>query len=218
MKLSFQGTSVSCFQHLSPQHSGKEHQPLKTKADVVINKVPELPEAYTNVRPACLPYEEIQYSSNSNAAKPITRVNPVRLEARVTYRIGRGGLTESVDKIVSMRSPTYTGEESSIWSMHYITTALVSIPGSFCCNHQACNGEDLGYNGVLEPWTDSCHCIWLKPHALFKQIQWRWLEYGEDRFDIFGGHHIVMTALWSETWPDPVPLVKVLWHNRVFPS
>lgn len=53
-KISFHGTSESFFQHSRPQHSGVERLPLKVRADAVVKKVPELLEAYTNVRPAYL--------------------------------------------------------------------------------------------------------------------------------------------------------------------
>ena len=49
---SFHGTSVSIFQHPSTENAGDEREPLKLKSEMKVKKVPELPEAYTNIRPA----------------------------------------------------------------------------------------------------------------------------------------------------------------------
>ena len=49
---SFHGTSVSIFQHPSTENAGDEREPLKLESEMKVKKGPELPEAYTNVRPA----------------------------------------------------------------------------------------------------------------------------------------------------------------------
>ena len=49
---SFHGTSVSIFQHPSTENAGDEREPLKLESEMKVKKVPELPEAYTNIRPA----------------------------------------------------------------------------------------------------------------------------------------------------------------------
>ena len=76
---SFHGTSVSIFQHPSTENAGDEHEPLKLESEMKVKKVPELPEAYTNIRPA---YITINPKSSSSS-KPIltsTQVDPVTLE------------------------------------------------------------------------------------------------------------------------------------------
>ena len=49
---SFHGTSVSIFQHPSTEIAGDEREPLNLESEMKVKKVPELPEAYTNIRPA----------------------------------------------------------------------------------------------------------------------------------------------------------------------
>ena len=49
---SFHGTSVSIFQHPSTEKAGDKREPLNLESEMKIKKVPELPEAYTNIRPA----------------------------------------------------------------------------------------------------------------------------------------------------------------------
>lgn len=49
---SFHGTSISIFRHPSTENAGEEREVPKVKSDVKVKKVPELPEAFTNVLPA----------------------------------------------------------------------------------------------------------------------------------------------------------------------
>ena len=51
-KTSFHGASISIFQHPSSEQLGEEREPIKLNADVKLKKVPELPDAFTNVWPA----------------------------------------------------------------------------------------------------------------------------------------------------------------------
>ena len=48
-KTSFHGTSISIFQHPSSEQPGEEREPIKLNADMTVKKVPELPDAFTNV-------------------------------------------------------------------------------------------------------------------------------------------------------------------------
>ena len=48
-KTSFHGTSISIFQHPTSEQLGEEREPIKLNADVKVKKVPELPNAFTNV-------------------------------------------------------------------------------------------------------------------------------------------------------------------------
>ena len=48
-KTSFHGTSISIFQHPSSEQLGEEREAIKLNADVKVKKVPELPDAFTNV-------------------------------------------------------------------------------------------------------------------------------------------------------------------------
>ena len=43
---------MSLFQHPSSEYPGEERKPQKLSTDVRVKKVPELPEAFTHVRPA----------------------------------------------------------------------------------------------------------------------------------------------------------------------
>ena len=49
---SFHGTSVPIFQHPSTEIAGDEREPLNLESEMKVKKVPELPKAYTNIRPA----------------------------------------------------------------------------------------------------------------------------------------------------------------------
>lgn len=49
---SFHGPSLSIFQNPSPENAGEERAVLKLNSDMKMKTAPELPEAYTNVRPA----------------------------------------------------------------------------------------------------------------------------------------------------------------------
>ncbi|KAK3889081.1 hypothetical protein Pcinc_006956 [Petrolisthes cinctipes] len=52
---SFHGTSLSIFQHPSPDYPGERRELPQLKSDRKNKKVPELPEDFTNVHPAYIP-------------------------------------------------------------------------------------------------------------------------------------------------------------------
>jgi len=196
---SFHGTSVSIFQHPNFDNAGEERSSLKVQGESKVKKVPELPEAFTNVAPAYI------------ATKPTPPTTPVLvLPAPESFKIQLKqeftwlevvDLTEKVDNNISVT-----------WSAHHATQKRgqpfkVSITSLLpLLRDEAHSIATIKH--VLEKIKETVR--FLNPgqtpvvaadqplYSLAKQIQWQWPEYGEDKVVMmFGGLHIEMAALKS---------------------
>ena len=196
---SFHGTSVSIFQPPSTENAGDEREPLKLESEMRVKKVQELPEAYTNIRPAYI----TQNANNPPVASPSLPA-PESILSHLKeeyYWFEEVFLAEEVADAVSIT-----------WSAHHAT-------------QKRSHSFEVSISAMMPLWRDQAHSVatikhamakirdtvaFLNPgqtpviaadqplYALAKQIQWKWPEYGEDKFMImFGGLHIEMAALRS---------------------
>ena len=196
---SFHGTSVSIFQHPNFDNAGEERSSLKVQGESKVKKVPELPEAFTNVSPTYI------------ATKPTPPTTPVLvLPAPESFKIQLKqefawlevvGLTAKVDNNISVT-----------WSAHHATQKRgqpfkVSIASLLpLLRDEAHSIATIKH--VLEKIKETVQ--FLNPgqtpvvaadqplYSLAKQIQWQWPEYGEDKVVMMlGGLHMEMAALKS---------------------
>lgn len=196
---SFHGTSVSIFQHPSSENAGDKREPLKIDSEMKVKKVPELPEAYTNIRPAYI------------TKKP----NPPPV-ANQFLPAPKSILPHSKEEYCWLEEVFHTEDVSDAvtitWSAHHAT-------------QKRSHPFEVSISAMMPLWRDQAHSVAMIKHAmakvrdtvaflnpgqtpfltadhplyaLAKQIQWKWPEYGEDKFVImFGGLHIEMAALRS---------------------
>ncbi len=196
---SFHGTSLSIFQHPSPENAGEEREVLKLNSDMKVKTVPELPEAYTNVLPAYI-------TKNPNPPPAVCHCLPaphsIQSHLKDEYCwLEKVFLNEDVADVVCIT-----------WSAHHATQKRskpfeVSISALMpLMRNQAHSVATIKH--ALKKICDTV--AFLNPgqtpvvvadqplYALAKQIQWTWPEYGEDKCLImFGGLHIEMAALRS---------------------
>lgn len=197
---SFHGTSISMFQHPSPDNEGEIRPPLQL-SDNRAKKIPEIPESFTNIRPAF-------FNKKNPEPRPITNI-PLQ-DPTVFSR----NFAPEYDWLETVSLTQEVNDSASItWSAHH-------------ASQRRSQGFDVSITSLFPLLRDQAHSVatirhvmdkvrdtlsFLNPgqtpvitadqplYALAKQIQWHWPEhYGEDKFVImFGGLHIEMTALKS---------------------
>ena len=163
--------------------------------DQSVKKFPELPDLYTNVRPAAF--------TSKNPSPPESNI-------AATTHFPKLQLTDEF-KWLEKVSPTQTIESDTSlnWSAHHaslnrgLAFEVGSLPFSLL-REQAHSVETARH--VMDKIKETL--AYLNPDqipadqpifAVLKQVQWQWPEqYGEDKFVImFGGLHIEMAALKS---------------------
>ena len=159
-----------------------------------VKRVPELPESFTNVRPAHIakiptPPKEVS----------LTLPSPNFIQSHLKKEcawLEQVCLTENVTDAVSIT-----------WAVHHATPFEVSISSLLpLIRAQAHSVATIKH--AMEKIRDTVS--FLNPgqtpvlaadqplYALAKQIQWQWPDYGEDKFVImFGGLHIELASLRS---------------------
>ena len=193
---SFRGTSVSIFQHPSTENAGDEREPFKLESEMKVKKVPELPETYTNIRPAYI----TQNPNPPPVASPSLPA-PESISSHLKeeyYWLEEVFLTEVADAV------------NITWSAHHAT-------------QKRSHPFEVSISAMMPLWRDQAHSVatikhamakihdtaaFLNPgqtpvivadhplYALAKQIQWKWPEHREDKFVImFSGLHIEMAAM-----------------------
>lgn len=193
---SFHGTSVSLFQHPSSGSPGQEREPVKLNADSRVKKVPELPEAFTNVKPAYM------MKKPNPPAVPSPTLHSIQPYLKEEYNwLEEVSLTESVGDSLSITWASHHASQKRSQPFEVSITSLLPL-----IRDQAHSVATIKH--AMEKVRDTV--AFLNPgqtpviaadqplYTLAKQIQWQWPEYGEDKFVImFGGLHIEMAALRS---------------------
>jgi hypothetical protein len=193
---SFHGTSISIFQHPTAQNEGILQEPCRI--DCKVKKISNLPDSYTNVRPAsfggkvpsppqiekppdlpCLvlkpEYEWLQKVSLSEA------VNSDRLD-----------ISWSAHHASMKRGPQF---KVTITSLLPLLREQAHSVATIC----HCLDKIRAVVSHLNPGQIPVVAADQPIFATAKQVQWHWPDkYGEDKFVImFGGLHIEMAALKS---------------------
>eukprot|EP00745_Piridium_sociabile_P026549 TRINITY_DN4240_c0_g1_i3.p1 TRINITY_DN4240_c0_g1~~TRINITY_DN4240_c0_g1_i3.p1 ORF type:complete len:1496 (-),score=398.92 TRINITY_DN4240_c0_g1_i3:837-5324(-) len=199
-KSSFHGTSLSLFQHPSSDSPGEERVPLKLSTDVRVHKVPELPDAFTNVQPAYI-------TKNPNPAvveaHPYPAPESIHLHLKQEYNwLEEVFLTETVGDEVSITWAAHHAAQKRGLPFEVSITSLLPL-----LRDQAHSVATIKHAmkkiqetvAFLNPGQIPVIVADQPLFALAKQIQWLWvMEYGEDNFVImFGGLHIEMAGLKS---------------------
>ncbi|KAJ8415350.1 hypothetical protein AAFF_G00423300 [Aldrovandia affinis] len=193
---SFHGTSVSVFQHPTKEDKGEECGQLKF-GEKKVKTVPELPDSFTNVRPAFFTKKKPS-PPQSGVTHPDTSL--LRPQLAMEY--------EWLEKVTVTDGPV-----DVTWSAHH-------------ASQKRGKPFEVSITSLLPLLQDQAHSVatvkhvmdkikeivaFLNPgqvpviaadqpiYAVAKQVQWHWPEiYGEDKFVImFGGLHIEMAALKS---------------------
>ncbi|KAJ8379036.1 hypothetical protein AAFF_G00232050 [Aldrovandia affinis] len=193
---SFHGTSVSVFQHPTKEDKGEECGQLKF-GEKKVKTVPELPDSFTNVRPAFFTKKKPS-PPQSGVTHPDTSL--LRPQLAMEY--------EWLEKVTVTDGPV-----DVTWSAHH-------------ASQKRGKPFEVSITSLLPLLRDQAHSVatvkhvmdkikeivaFLNPgqvpviaadqpiYAVAKQVQWHWPEiYGEDKFVImFGGLHIEMAALKS---------------------
>ena len=197
-KSSFHGTGISLFQHPTDSESGEQRELLHIAGSLATRKVPSLPEAYTNVRPAYFKDAAPVPSSSENVLplKPEILYQNLKMEYQWLEHVN---VTEDVEGGVTVK-----------WAAHHASKhrGLRFRPSIFALLHLLLEQEHSiatvkhAMNKIKEAAqylnTDQIPVVTASQplFAVAKQIQWQWPEtYGEDKFIImFGGLHIEMAA------------------------
>lgn len=196
---SFHGTSISLFQHPTRDDKGVQCEPLKFGGEKV-KKVPELPDSYTNIRPAFFAKKNPSPPQGSVTVPDASLMRPqLALEYQWLEKVGDTGNTD--------------GAENVTWAAHHAskkrgTAFEVSVTSLLPLLRDPAHSvatvrhvmekikETISFlNPVQVPVMTADQPI----YAVAKQVQWQWPEqFGEDKFVImFGGLHIEMAALKS---------------------
>ncbi|KAJ8364285.1 hypothetical protein SKAU_G00131160 [Synaphobranchus kaupii] len=198
---SFHGTSISIFQHPTPDNKGEEREPLKL-AERKVKRVPELPDSFSNIRPAFFTKKNPPPPKADGPSVPDVTDLP-RLQLVLEYEwLEKVRLTEEIDGAMNItwsahhasmkRSPAYEVSIASLLPLLRDQAHSVST-----VRHVMNKIKDTV--AFLNPGQIPVITADQPIYAVAKQIQWHWPEhYGEDKFVImFGGLHIEMAALRS---------------------
>ena len=199
MTAKFDSNCISVFQHPTQKDKGEERQQPVTGGGR-IKKVPELPDSYTNVRPAFF------------AKKPPSPPQGMGIDVDpAPLRLHLKQECQWLQKVTS--TVNINGEVDVTWSAHHASTKR-GLP------------FEASITSLLPLLRDQAHSVatvrhvmdrikdvvsFLNPgqvpilaadhpiYAMAKKIQWQWPEkYGEDKLVVmFGGLHIEMAALKS---------------------
>ena len=196
---SFHGTGVSLFQNPSAENPGVKHEPPQPQVGSKVKKVPELPESYTNVKPAYIsknpnpPVKQGQSLPDPNSFKShleeeftwlekVLHTNEVNDTANITWAAHHASQPRSPPFEVAIMSllPLLRDQAHSVATIKHAMDKI----------QEAVRFLNPGQTPVMAADQPL--------FALSKQIQWKWPEYGEDKFVImFGGLHIEMAGLRS---------------------
>ena len=197
-KSSFHGTGISLFQHPTNSQRGEQRDLLHIAGTPATKKVPPLPEAYTNVRPAYFKDATPVQTGSQNMLplKPEILLQNLKMEfqwlehVNVTEDI-EGGLavTWAIHHAFKRRGLEFRPSISALLPLlpeqaHSIATIKHTM-NKIKEATQYLNADQIPVVTADQPL-----------FAIAKQIQWQWPEfYGEDKFIImFGGLHIEMAA------------------------
>ena len=196
-KTSFHGASISIFQHPSSEQLGEKRKPIKLNADVKLKKVPELPDAFTNVWPAFITKNPNPPTAGS---LPYPAPGSIWSHLKEEYAwLEKVSLSQSVDDAIRITWASHHAMQKRSQPFEVSITSLLPL-----LRDQAHSVATLKHAmkkirdtvAFLNPGQTPVIAAEQPPYALLKQIQWEWKEYGENKFVImFGGLHIEMAAL-----------------------
>ncbi len=197
---SFHGTSISLFQHPSTEKEGEEREPLKLHVGTKPKRVPELPEAYTNIPPAYMAKNPNPPSMPNPTLPSADSIRSHLLEEYVWLE--EVSLTEDVAGAVSITWAAHHAAKKRNGPFKPSITSLLPLLRDLAhsvatIKHAMRKIRDT--IAFLNPGQIPVVAADQPLYALAKQIQWQWPdEYGEDKFVLaFGGLHIEMAALRS---------------------
>ena len=195
----FHGTSISVFQHPTKDNEGEERDKLQFGEEKV-KTVPELPDSFTNVKPAFfrkknpLPPPSTEADAYAmNLQKPDLSPEFEWLQMVIlTEGTGALNVTWSTHHARKKRSPDFEVTIASLLPLLRDAAHTVATVRHVMEKIQ----EVVQY---LNPGQIPVVTADQPIYAVAKQIQWHWPEqYGENRFVIMlGGLHIEMAALKS---------------------
>lgn len=194
---SFHGTSISIFQHTTPDDQGEVREPVAIKTHNV-KKVPELPDSYTNVRPA--------FFAKKNPSPPksnITYESLPSLPLADEYEwLQKVSLTQEVGDEVNITWSAHHAEKKRGLEFEVSITSLLPLlrdEAHSVATVRHCMDKVKDAISHLSPNQVPVMTADQPIYALAKQVQWHWPDlYGEARFVVmFGGLHIEMDAFRS---------------------
>ena len=195
---SFHGTSVSIFQHPSSDNNGETHAPPRIIGGK-LRRVPELPEAFTNIKPANL---------KENPAPPLTKdvilpsVHSITTHLKQEYAwLEKVHVTVEVGETINITWSAYHDSQARARPFHVSISSLLPLlrdEAHSVATIRHVMGKIRDTVEFLNPGQIPVVAADQPLYALAKQIQWCWPEFGEDKFVImFGRLHIEMAALRS---------------------
>ena len=195
----FHGTSMSLFQHPSPEHPGEEREPVKLSGDYRVKKVPELPEAFTNVKPAYLTKNPKPPAVPRKLYQALHSIQP---HLKEEYRwLDEVSVTERVGDTLSITWAAHHAAQKRSQPFQVSMTSLLPLirdQAHSVATIKHAMGKIRDTVAFLNQGQTPVIAADQPLFALAKQIQWQWPEYGEDQFVImFGGLHIEKAALGS---------------------
>jgi len=196
---SFHGTSISIFQHPSSDNAGEERGPLNVIGDGKAKKVPELPEAFTNIPPAYIAKKPTP-PTTSVFSLPSLESFTTHLKQEYEW-LEVVDLTEEVNSSVSITWSAYHASQKRSRQFEVSITSLLPLlrdeAHSVATIKHALQkiSETVRF---LNPGQTPVVAADQPLYFLAKQVQWKWPEHGEDKVILmFGGLHIEMAALKS---------------------
>ncbi|KAK3861204.1 hypothetical protein Pcinc_032795 [Petrolisthes cinctipes] len=179
--ISFHGTSVFVFQHLTKEDKGEEHGQLKVREEKV-QTVPELPDSFTKKKPS--PTQSGVTHPDTSLLRPQLSMEYDWLE-KITVTDGPVDVTWSAHQASQKREKPF---EVSITS--YLPLLRDQAHSVVTVKHVMDKIKEIV--AFLNPDRVPVIAADQPIYAVAKQVQWHWPEiYGKDKFVImFGGLHI----------------------------
>ena len=198
---SFHGTSISLFQHPTHVNEGEKREELQVRGTKV-KRVPELPDSYTNIKPAHFTNNSPPHPKMAGAGMSLLDMEILKPQMALELEwLQKVSITEVHDS-VNLTWSSHHADKKRGPAFKACISALMPL-----LRDQAHSVATVRH--VMDKIRDAVRL--LNPgqlpvitadqpiYATAKQIQWQWPEdYGESHFLImFGGLHIEMTALRS---------------------
>ena len=197
---SFHGTSISLFQYPMEGDEGEKREPFHIR-DRSVKKVPELPETFTNIRPAAFTSKNLLPPKMEHPTSIKTDQACLKLADEVEW-LDKVSVTDQLDADLRITWPAhYASKQRGLAFDESIASLLPLLRESAHSVATIRHVMDRVKETVAYLNPDQTPVIAADQplYAMAKQIQWLWPnQYGEDKYVImFGGLHIEMAALKS---------------------
>jgi len=154
---SFHGTSISLFQHPTHVNEGEKREELQVRGTKV-KRVPELPDSYTNIKPAHFTNNSPPPPKMAGAGMSLLDMEILKPQMALEFEwLQKVSITEVHNSKPHMVIPPRRQEKGScIQGLYLRSDASPARSGSLCSYSATCHGQDQRCSEVAEPRTSAC--------------------------------------------------------------